>query len=71
MRTEWVAVQSTCIRRVALEGKRAPYLLRLHLVGGTYLAYRLPTPAVYDKMLTAPSKGKYYNSVIKGKFPRA
>ncbi len=64
----WTTVRSSFIRRIALQGSRAPYILRLHLKSG-YYAYRVPG-GIFERLIAAPSKGTFYGMYIKGKFPR-
>ncbi len=68
MRLDWQRVQSSFIRRGALQGSRPPYILRLHLKTG-YYSYRVPA-GIFEKLLASQSHGTYYNNNIRGKYPR-
>lgn len=67
--TRWVTVRSSCLRRVALEGRRPPYRLLLHFRSGGYRTYFLQSVRTYEQLLAAPSKGKFYTGTIRGKLP--
>jgi len=71
MQYRWVNVSSRFARRVALAGSRAPYLLVIQTVRGSYLPYLGVRPEVFWQMVRAPSKGGFYNAYIKGLYPRA
>ena len=66
----WVNVRSTLFRRVALAGDRAPFTLWLNLLRGGYLAYSPVPPSLFWQLINAGSKGRFYNSQIKGRFFR-
>jgi hypothetical protein len=60
-------VESTTLRALAYDGGRGV----LQLEFGTraiYQYYGVPA-AVYEGLLGAPSKGSYFNRVIRGRFP--
>ena len=62
-------VESTTLRAVAYDEGSAV----LHLEFRTRAIYRyydVPA-AVYEALLGAPSKGSYFNRVIRGRFPYA
>lgn len=62
---------STCVRRLRLDGRKAPFTLRVHLVGGGVYPYRCPSADLFLAFLAAPSKGKFYSAFVRGKLPRA
>jgi hypothetical protein len=61
------AVQSTTLARVAYDDARE--LLELEFCSrAVYQYFRVPATA-YAALLRAPSKGVYFNRVIRGRFP--
>ena len=64
-----VRVESTTLRALAYDGGRE--ILQLEFcTGAIYHYYGVPA-AVYEALLGAPSKGGYFNRVIRGRFPYA
>ena len=62
-------VESTTLRALAYDDGRR--ILRLEFrTRAIYHYYDVPA-AVYDALLAAPSKGSYFNRVIRGRFPYA
>lgn len=62
-------VESTTLRAVAYDGGRG--VLRLEFrTRAIYHYYGVPA-AVYEALLGAPSKGSYFNRVIRGRFAYA
>ena len=62
-------VESTTLATVAYDGIRE--LLRLEFRSRAIYQYFGVPPAVHQALLQAPSKGSYFNSVIRGRFPYA
>lgn len=44
-------------------------ILHLEFRGGAFYRYYGVPAAVYEALLEAPSKGRYFNRVIRGSFP--
>lgn len=61
------AVQSTTLARVAYDDTRE--LLRLEFRSRAIYQYFGVPAAVHAALLRAPSKGSYFNRVIRGRFP--
>ncbi len=62
-----VRVESTTLRAVAYDAGRG--ILQLEFcTRAVYHYYDVPA-AVYEGLLDAPSKGSYFNRVIRGRFP--
>jgi hypothetical protein len=60
-------VESTTLHSVCYDEARA--LLQLEFCSGAvYQYFRVPT-AVHQSLLAAPSKGRYFNQAIRGRFP--
>ncbi len=60
-------VESTTLATVAYDEARQ--LLQLEFCSGaTYLYVNVPA-AVHQALLDAPSKGRYFNRAIRGRFP--
>ena len=62
-------VESTTLARVAYDDFRE--LLRLEFRSRAIYQYSGVPPAVHQALLQAPSKGSYFNRVIRGRFPYA
>jgi hypothetical protein len=61
------SVESTLLATVAYDTRRK--VLQLELRNQViYQYFGVPT-TVYEALLRAPSKGKYFNQAIRGKFP--
>lgn len=61
------SVESSTLATVAYDEIRS--LLQLEFCSRTvYLYFGVP-PAVHRALLDAPSKGKYFNRAIRGRFP--
>jgi lysyl-tRNA synthetase class 2 len=62
-------VESTALRALAYDGGRG--ILQLEFcTRAIYHYYGVPA-AVYEALQGAPSKGSYFNRVIRGRFPCA
>ena len=61
------AVESTTLARVAYDDTRE--LLRLEFRSRAIYQYFGVPAAVHTALLRAPSKGSYFNRVIRGRFP--
>jgi len=61
-----VTVESTTLRRVSYDEARA--LLQLEFCSRAVYQYRSVPAAVYQSLLAAPSKGRYFNQAIRGRF---
>jgi hypothetical protein len=60
-------VESTALRAFAYDDSRE--ILRLEFLSrAIYYYYGVPA-AVHEALLGAPSKGSYFNRVIRGRFP--
>jgi len=64
-----VPVHSTCIARVGYEADAA--LLDLEFRDGALYRYFGVPAEVYEGLLSAPSKGLYFNHQIRGSFQHA
>jgi hypothetical protein len=62
-------VESTTLRSLAYDGGRGVLQLEFR-TRAIYLYYGVPA-AVYESLLSAPSKGSYFNRAIRGRFPYA
>ena len=62
-------VESTTLRALAYDGDRGILQLEFR-TRAIYHYYGVPA-AVYEALLGAPSKGSYFNRVIRGRFPYA
>jgi hypothetical protein len=61
-----VAVESTTLATVEYDEARE--LLQLEFCSrAVYLYFSVP-PTVYQALLSAPSKGRYFNQTIRGRF---
>jgi hypothetical protein len=61
-----VAVESTTLATVEYDEARE--LLQLEFCSeAIYLYFSVP-PTVYQALLSAPSKGRYFNQMIRGRF---
>ena len=61
------AVESTALATIVYDELRG--LLRLHFCSqAIYLYWGVP-PIVHQGLLEAPSKGRYFNQAIRGRFP--
>ena len=61
--------ESSTLRALAYDGGRGILQLEFHS-RAIYRYYGVPA-AVYEALLGAPSKGSYFNRVIRGRFPHA
>ena len=62
-----VAIESTTLASVAYDETRK--LLRLEFCSqAAYVYFGVPA-AVHQALLSAPSKGRYFNRTIRGRFP--
>ncbi|MBA7590381.1 hypothetical protein ES708_32497 [subsurface metagenome] len=63
---DWTEVESSNIKKVGY----AAALEELHIKfnSGTEYAYLEVPPEVFDALIGAPSKGKFLNAEIKGKY---
>ena len=64
-----MGVESTTLRAVAYDDGRGVLQLEF-CTRAVYHYYGVPA-AVYEALLGAPSKGGYFNRVIRGRFPYA
>lgn len=62
-------VESTTLRAVAYDNSRG--LLQLEFRSQALYHYYGVPAAVYEGLLSAPSKGSYFNRIIRGRFPYA
>ena len=62
-------VDSTTLRAFAYDGARE--ILQLEFLSGAIYHYYGVPAAVHEALLDAPSKGSYFNRVIRGRFPYA
>ena len=62
-------VDSTTLSAFAYDDARE--ILRLEFRSGAIYHYYGVPAAVHDALLSAPSKGIYFNRVIRGRFPYA
>jgi hypothetical protein len=62
-----IAVESTVLAAVAYGDARE--LLQLEFRSRTIYRYSGVPPAVHAALLRAPSRGIYFNRVIRGRFP--
>jgi hypothetical protein len=60
------AVESTTLAMVGYD--EAPELLQLEFCSGAVYQYFGVPAAVYEGLLEAPSKGRYFNLSIRGRF---
>jgi hypothetical protein len=60
-------VESTTLRAFAYDDSREDLQLEF-LSGAIYHYYGVPA-AVHEGLLGAPSKGRYFNRAIRGRFP--
>jgi len=63
----FTAVESTTLAMVAYD--KARELLRLEFRSRAIYQYFSVPAAVHQALLRAPSKGSYFNRVIRGRFP--
>ncbi len=61
------AVESTTLVEIGYDDSR--WILQLEFRSRTVYSYFEVPGAVYEGLLTAPSKGKYFNAAIRGHFP--
>ena len=61
-----VAVESTTLATVEYDEARE--LLQLEFCSRTVYLYFSVPPTVYQALLRAPSKGRYFNQAIRGRF---
>lgn len=64
-----VKVESTTLRALAYDGGREILQLE-YCTRAIYHYYGVPA-AVYEALLGAPSKGSYFNRIIRRRFPYA
>ena len=62
-------VESTILRAFAYDDGRE--ILQLEFLSRAIYHYYGVPGAVYEALLGAPSKGSYFNRVIRGRFPHA
>jgi hypothetical protein len=63
------AVQSATVAAIGYDSSRG--ILQLEFRGrAVYRYFGVPGP-VYDALWAAPSKGKYFNLAIRGRFPHS
>jgi KTSC domain len=60
-------VESTTLLTVSYDQARA--LLQLEFCSRAVYQYFSVPAAVYQSLLAAPSKGRYFNQAIRGRFP--
>lgn len=60
---EWILVSSSDLQRVGYDAASKTLYIRFHS-GGVY-SYASVPPAVYNDLLAAPSKGKYFHANIR------
>ena len=60
-------LESTTLRALAYDGRRGILQLEFR-TRAIYHYYGVPA-GVYEALLGAPSKGSYFNRVIRGRFP--
>ena len=65
---EMVDVESTLIAQVGYDAETQTLFIKFVTTGDTYRYAGVPQ-AIYDALLAAPSKGKYFAANIKGAFP--
>jgi hypothetical protein len=61
------SVESSTLAALAYDDAREILQLEFHS-RAVYLYFGIPAP-VYEALLAAPSKGRYFNRAIRGKFP--
>ena len=61
------AVESSTLATVAYDEARE--LLQLEFRGRAIYQYSGVSAAVHESLLLAPSKGRYFNRVIRGRYP--
>jgi hypothetical protein len=61
------AIQSTTLATVVYDEARE--VLQLEFVSGAIYQYFGVPGAVHEALLSAPSKGRYFNQAIRGGFP--
>ena len=64
---EMVAVQSSAMTAVGYDGQNST--LRIRFIQGAEYDYSGVPPEIYQGLLSAESKGKYYHGHIKGNYP--
>jgi hypothetical protein len=62
-------VESTTLVAIAYDD--ADGILQLEFRSGAIYRYFAVRASVYNGLLSAPSKGRYFNQVIRGRFPYA
>jgi len=63
----FATVESTSLRTVSYDEAQAR--LQLEFCSRAVYQYFNVPPAVYRSLLDAPSKGRYFNEAIRGRFP--
>ena len=63
-------VESTMLAALAYDYGRGILRLEFRSSGAFYRYYGVPA-TVYEALLAAPSKGRYFNRVIRGSFPHS
>jgi len=63
----FAAVESTTLATVAYDPSRK--VLQLEFCSGSVYEYFDVPAAVHAELLSAPSKGGYFNQAIRGRFP--
>jgi hypothetical protein len=64
-----IAVESTTLAALAYDDARE--ILELEFCSGAVYRYFGVSAAVSEALLCAPSKGRYFNLAIRGRFPYA
>jgi hypothetical protein len=62
-----VTVESTTLATIAYDESRE--LLQLEFCSRAVYVYFSVPPAAHQALLDAPSKGRYFNQAIRGRFP--
>lgn len=60
------AVVSTGIAAIGYSKRR--HILEIEFVNGAVYRYSQVEPAVYRELMTAPSKARYYDTNVRGKY---
>jgi len=60
-----ISVKSSNLQAVGYEAE----IMEVEFLNGSVYEYSEIPQEKYDGLMTAPSKGKYYNQYIKGQFP--
>ncbi len=60
-----IPVKSSNLKAVGYESE----IMEVEFLNGSVYEYSEVSQEKYDDLMSAPSKGKYYNQHIKGEFP--